>query len=121
MNESIGGYLPGEVMDAESVAALVATLNARIARLEAALPDPDKLLWLVEWLDKTNSVVTAYVEHHDATCESHTDDLFDHAGTDCGELGPGEKRDKLLEFMGNKVQVDLREAARLIKEAQAHG
>lgn len=112
MNEAIGGYLPGEVMDAEDVAALVATLNARIVRLEAALPDPDKLLWLSEWLNKADAVVTAYVEHHDGTCSSPGD---------CGDLGPGEKRNKLLEFMDHKVQDDLREAARLIKEAQSHG
>lgn len=115
--EGVGGYLPGEVMNAEDVAALVAVLNARIVRLEAALPDPDKLLWLSTWLDKADAVLTAYVEHHDDFCEGRPSDYMGS----CGDLGPGEKRDKLLEFMDHKVQDDLRETARLIKEAQAHG
>lgn len=117
--EGVGGYLPDEVMDAEKVAALVAALNARIIRLEAALPDPDKLLWLVTWLDKVDAVVTAYVEHHEETCEIMNS--WSPEGHPCGDLGSGEKRDRLLEFMDHKVQDDLRDAARKIKEVQTNG
>ena len=100
----------------EQVGAALARALVRVAALEAALPDPDKLVWLASWLDKVNAVVTAYAEHHDEACG-----VVYAPDNPCGDLGAGEKRDRLLEFMDHKVQGDLLEWARRIKEVAYGG
>lgn len=100
----------------DQMGAALARGLTRIQELEDALPDPDKLLWLTTWLDKTYAVVTAFADHHDRACRER-----DLDPATCGDIGPGEKRDKLLEFMDSKVQDDLRDMARKIKEVQSHG